>query len=355
MRVLQIIDSLEPGGAERMALNYAMALKNAVGFSALAVTRKEGSLKQSVPEDLPYCFLNRKSTFDFSAIRALQKFCRKHEIEWLHAHSTSWFICVCVKLMSPSLKIVWHDHYGLSEFPEERKSGALKWASILFSGVISVNEKLKEWSVKHLKCRNVIYLPNFSTDGNPDVPETRLEGETGKRILCLANLRPQKDHFMLIEAAIKLEAQDWTFHLVGKDFGDEYSEKVREKIAHQNLGHKIFVYGSRNDVRNIIAQSDICILTSVSEGLPVALLEYGFMGKVVVATAVGEVPSVIDNEKNGLVCEPSDADGFAAALDSLIASGPKRKILGDALLETVRQTYSEQAVMAKYTNWMNTL
>ncbi|MBD3583426.1 glycosyltransferase family 4 protein [Flavobacterium selenitireducens] len=355
MRVLQVIDSLEPGGAERMALNYAIALRNATGFSALAVTRKEGSLKQSVPDDLPYCFLDRNSTFDVRAIRTLRKFCRDNNIEWVHAHSTSWFVCVCLKLLSPSLKLIWHDHYGWSEFAAERKAGALKWASLLFSGIISVNENLKQWSVRQLKCRHVIYLPNFSLSGTAVVSETRLEGEHGKRILCLANLRPQKDHFMLIEAALKLHAPDWTFHLVGKDFKDDYAESVRKEIASEGLEDKIIVYGSRDDVQNIIAQSDICILTSASEGLPVALLEYGFMGKPVVVTSVGEVSSVIADGYNGMVCPPGDAARFADALALLIADGNKRKELGAALLETVRQTYSEQAVMARYTNWMRQL
>jgi len=354
MRVLQVIDSLEPGGAERMALNYAIALKHATGFAALAVTRKEGSLRNAIPQDVPYCFLNRKATFDIKAIMALRNFCKQHKIEWLHAHSTSWFICICVKLLAPKLKIIWHDHYGLSEFADDRKPGALKWASMLFFGIITVNQHLREWSEVHLKCNTVVYFPNFSLKSSNEVAQTTLKGEAGKRILCLANLRPQKDHFMLIRAALQIEP-GWTFHLVGKDFRDDYSKEVRQTIISKGLENKIFVYGSCNDVQNIITQSDICILTSASEGLPVALLEYGFMAKAVVATAVGEVGSVINNGENGLTCEPGDATGFAAAVKMLISDETKRIKLGGALEKTVHETYSQQAVMTKYTNWINRL
>jgi hypothetical protein len=62
MRVLQIIDSLEAGGAERMAVNYANALANEIDFSALVVTRKEGNLRNQINNNVPYLFLNKRST-----------------------------------------------------------------------------------------------------------------------------------------------------------------------------------------------------------------------------------------------------------------------------------------------------
>ncbi|MBC8643962.1 hypothetical protein H9W95_07615 [Flavobacterium lindanitolerans] len=56
MRVLQLIDSLEAGGAERMAVNYANGLANRIAFSALAVTRKQGILKEQLDKAVLYTF-----------------------------------------------------------------------------------------------------------------------------------------------------------------------------------------------------------------------------------------------------------------------------------------------------------
>ena len=67
MRILQLIDSLEAGGAERMAVSYANALNRNVGFGALVTTRAEGSLKNQLDKNVVYSFLNRKSTFDFNS------------------------------------------------------------------------------------------------------------------------------------------------------------------------------------------------------------------------------------------------------------------------------------------------
>ena len=74
MRILQIIDSLEAGGAERMAVNYANALVDTIEFSGLVATRKEGALLDQMNSNVSYMCLNKKGTFDLKAIFVLRKF-----------------------------------------------------------------------------------------------------------------------------------------------------------------------------------------------------------------------------------------------------------------------------------------
>jgi hypothetical protein len=62
--------------------------------------------------------------------------------------------------------------------------------------------------------------------------------------------------------------------LVGKDFEDVYSQN-KKLYSEQHLEHVVFFYGSQQDVENILNQATIAVLSSQSEGLPVALLEYG--------------------------------------------------------------------------------
>ena len=61
MRILQLIDSLEAGGAERMAVNYANALATTLEFSSLVATRKEGPLLGEIDSKVIYLFLNKKN------------------------------------------------------------------------------------------------------------------------------------------------------------------------------------------------------------------------------------------------------------------------------------------------------
>ena len=96
MRILQLIDSLDTGGAERVAVNYANALHDRIEFSALAVTRKEGALKELLYDEVPYLFLKRTKTVDIAALLRLRRFIREHKIQILQAHGSSYFIASLV-------------------------------------------------------------------------------------------------------------------------------------------------------------------------------------------------------------------------------------------------------------------
>ncbi|RZJ34665.1 MAG: glycosyltransferase [Flavobacterium sp.] len=357
MRIVQVIDSLETGGAERMAVSYANALERRTGFGGLVATRAEGGLKNALSRNVKYLFLKRRGTIDIAAGMRLSKFCRHNQVNIIHAHSSSWFVSVLAKLFNPKIKILWHDHYGMSEYLERRSSLALKLGSYFFAGIITVNENLAEWAIKKLKCRNVLWVPNFASADGDSEPITKLEGATGNRILCLANLRPQKNQELLLQVASRLRESfpQWTIHFVGKDFADEYSTKIKAEVAALDAGKNVFFYGSRKDTHNIIAQSEICVLASISEGLPVALLEYGMQGKPVVATAVGEIPSIIENGENGLLVHSGNETDFFAALVRLIENPPLRVTMGAKLKHVVEEKFSENAAMKQYLDFLETI
>lgn len=354
MRVLQLIDSLEAGGAERMAVSYANVLVDQIDFSGLVATRKEGTLLKQIHPNVGYFFLNKKRKIDFSALFRLRTFVVKNKVTHIHAHSTSFFLAFLLKLICPTLKLIRHDHYGNNEFLDNRPNFVLKLTAHFFNGVIVVNQTLKKWSELELKSKKVIYLPNFPIKEEGIEKHTILTGMGGKRIVSLANLREQKNHFLLLEVAEKLKQShpDWTFHLVGKDFEDEYSNQIKKLITDLGLEKNVFLYGSRQDVSTILSQSDIAVLTSQSEGLPVALLEYGLYKKAVVVTRVGEIPTVVQNRENGFLVDSNDAELFYLSLVDLIEHESLRTDFGDALFNTIEANYTAESVIKKYLNWL---
>lgn len=355
MRILQLIDSLEAGGAERMAVNYANALVDTLGFSALVATRKEGPLLELIDSKVTYLFLNKKSKLDFGALWRLRSFVLKHAITHIHAHSTSFFIAFLLKLYCPSLKLIWHYHYGNDKGISKKRIFIFKVIIPFFGGVISVNQNLKSWIENQLKSKNVIYFPNFAVTNKED-NKTNLLGYEGKRIVSLANLRADKNHFLLLEVAsmLKTSHPNWTFHLVGKDFDDEYSQRLKNKIKELQLENQVFLYGSRTDVSFILNQSAIAILTSISEGLPVALLEYGMHQKAVVVTNVGELPMIIQDSVNGFIVNANNATVFYQRMVELIENEKEREAFGKALFNTIQANYTADSVISNYLKWLQT-
>lgn len=354
MRILQLIDSLEAGGAERMAVNYANALADEIAFSGLVATRKEGSLIEQLDQKVAYLFLNRKHTFDVAALFRLRKFVKENKIDVVHAHSSSFFIGVLLRLTYSGIRLVWHDHYGNSDFLDQRPSLFLRLVSPFFWGNLTVNQKLYAWSQERLRKKNSIYLSNFYFPEQDSKKQTVLVGVPGKRIVCLANLRAQKNHGLVLQVAkmLKTSHSDWSFHLVGKDWNDAYSEKIKNEISASGLAQTVFLYGGQQDISNILEQSTIGILTSVSEGLPVALLEYGWHQKPVVVTAVGEIPSVIQNGKNGFLVASEDIELFYASLVELMTNNQLQHDFGRKLYQTVTEAFSACEVIRKYLNWL---
>ena len=129
-------------------------------------------------------------------------------------------------------------------------------------------------------------------------------------------------------------------NLVGEIRDESYAQSVREAISRLGLETHVSILGTRPDVPEILAASDIGVLSSSSEGLPLALIEYGMAGLGVVCTRVGECPRVLRDGQLGLLVPPSDPQALAAALLDLLNHPEKRSQLGNDLAENVRREYS---------------
>lgn len=354
MRIVQLIDSLETGGAERMAVNYANSLSNKIEFSALISTRREGALLEKLDAKVNYLFLNKKSTFDFSALSKLISFCKTHKVSFIHAHSSSCFFAVVTKIFLPKIKIVWHDHHGNSNFLQNRKSFPIKLMSCFFTGIISVNKKLENWASQKLFCRKTVFLYNFASIEKEEA-KTILHGKENSKIVCLANLRPQKNINFLLQIASKVTKSynNHTFHVVGKHFNDNYQNELFTNLKTLNLQDKVFFYDNVSDVKNVLKQANIAVLTSVSEGLPLAILEYGIVGLPIVSTNVGDVVEVIKDNENGFLVESNNLIEFIEKLEFLIENSSLRNKFSDGIKQTIEEKFSEETIITKYLQFLN--
>jgi glycosyltransferase involved in cell wall biosynthesis len=349
MRIVQIIDSLEAGGAERMAVNYANALVKNISFSGLIATRKEGDLKEQLDSKVSYLFLRKKKKIDFGAIFRLRKYIKENRVDIIHAHSSSFFTAVLVKLILPRIKIIWHDHYGKRAKETKKENRVLIFLSAFFSFIFVVNLQLEEWSKKNMKCSKVIFIPNFTTSEATAKQLTHLKGNDGKRIVFLANLKNPKNHILILKAfsELKLNEQGWTLHLIGRDYFDKYSNEIKTYIKTYSLENDIYLYGAKNDVRYILSQASIGVLASTEEGFPVTLLEYGLENLAVISTNAGYCSMIIQDGINGLLFNPFSDVEIKTQLNKIIDDNSLRKKLGENFRESIVKNYSEEIVIKK--------
>lgn len=351
LRVIQIIDSLNVGGAETLAVNIANGLSEREIFSSLCATRKEGILKSSIDQKVTYFFLDRKKTIDIKAIRKFLKLITKHKISIIHAHSSSLYLAVIIKLLKPRVKLVWHNHYGMNV---SNTSIPLKICSFFVSLIINVSEDLNQWAKSRLHAKKTIYLPNFGKFNSKE-KDTVLKGEIGKRLLHLGGFRYEKDHITLLKA-FKLFVKrnpGWTLHLVGKDYNDAYSKTIHDFIHEHQLSSYVFLYGLQRDVKNIIEQSTIGVLSSISEGLPLSLIEFGMAKVPVVCTDVGQCKEIVQTKE--LIVPAQNEDALSQAIQSLMNDKEFYDVESDKLYNTVTKRFSQHQFINKLIDLYNSL
>jgi glycosyltransferase involved in cell wall biosynthesis len=347
MRILQLIDSLEAGGAERIAVNFANVLSEKIPLSALVASRQEGVLKNDLDEKVSYLFLNKKSTIDIKSIFRLRSFVQKKNINIVHAHGTSFFLAFLLKLVYPKIKIIWHEHYGARVHQSRMNNMTLLFSSYFFSSIFVVNHQLEAWVKKNLFVKKVFYIPNFAISDQVYKNTTFLRGTDEKRIVCLANLKNPKNHIAVLTVfkEIKLDDLGWTLHLIGKDYNDNYSIVLKDFIKENNLENSIFIYGSKNDIQHILKQATIGILASTAEGFPVTLLEYGLAKLPVVCTNVGFCSEIIKDSISGLLFDPKDNLQLQNQLLKMVSGKDLRDHFALHLHKVVSENYSVNRIM----------
>ncbi|MFC4636302.1 glycosyltransferase family 4 protein [Dokdonia ponticola] len=346
MKVLQLIDSLEPGGAERVAVEYANLLSKHIAGSYLCTTRAEGALLTTMQPEVKYLFLKRTRTLDYGAFKRLYAYVLNEKIDCIHAHGSSYFLATLIKMRRPSVVVIWHNHLGASTALAGIKLKVLRYCSSYFDVIINVNKELVYWANTKLKCKKVVYLPNFvnfEQQYKGKLPE--VSGEKGKRIVCLANLKNPKGHHFLMESFLILqrEVPEATLHLIGRDFKDVYSDKIKRFITNNDLHTNVFIYGLLSVPESIVEQCDIGVLASSSEGLPMALLEYGKAKLAVVVTNVGYCPEVVQDY--GTFVSYGDTDAMSKALQVYCVNAKKAKQDSVRFKKHIEENFSESQVI----------
>jgi glycosyltransferase involved in cell wall biosynthesis len=348
--VLHVIDSLAIGGAERAAVNFANALPQKQYTSHLCVTRARGPLVKEIESHVKVLYLDRQARLDISAIVRLYIYLVTQDIQIIHAHSSSLILSSLVALLRPQVKLIWHAHFGQLAF-EQRPAIPFALATKRAQGIICVTNDLANWARKSLGFRSsrVWYIPNFvqPISAKPAML-TDLPGIPGKRIVCIANLRPEKDHLTLVRSMKSIVKDSPGAHLfiVGAYTDRQYAQSIENLIHELNLATSVTLTGSQ-PAYDYLVSCDVGVLSSESEGLPLTLLEYGTAGLGVVATAVGQCPDVLDYGRCGLLVPPKSPEKLADAILHLLSSPGSRTNYGQNLRQRVAELYSRDVVITR--------
>jgi glycosyltransferase involved in cell wall biosynthesis len=156
----------------------------------------------------------------------------------------------------------------------------------------------------------------------------------------------EKNHRGLIEAFALLRCNYGNVRLRLLGSGP-IEQKLKEQVLNLGLDDVVEFCGFSHDVPTFLGGLDVFVLASISEGMPLSLLEAIASGLPVVATAVGGVPPIVRSTDSGWLCEPRDAHSLCAAMESAIACSDRRN-RGERARQLVAEHYSAERMTRDY-------
>jgi len=159
-------------------------------------------------------------------------------------------------------------------------------------------------------------------------------------ITAAGRLNPDKGFEHIVEAAGQVASQLPNAHFViaGATDSAAYAARLKQHIGELGLSHRFHLLGFRNDLPELLAGSDIFVLSSRAEGASYVLIEAMACGCAVIASRCGGyVEELITSGETGLLTDYGDAAGLAQAILQLVESSSRRKGMAEAGLARVEK------------------
>ncbi|WP_436102203.1 glycosyltransferase family 4 protein [Pararhizobium sp. LjRoot238] len=186
----------------------------------------------------------------------------------------------------------------------------------------------------------IVIIPNATP--RPNLP--RMKDEAGQlRILFLGRVGVRKGVPQLVEALSMVQSDgSWRATIAG----DGDVEETRQEIERLGLSDHVTLPGwvGPNDVAELLSRSDVLVLPSFDENLPMSVIEGMAAGLAIIATPVGAVEDIIADRDTGLLVPVGDSKAIAASIQLLLEQPQLRKTLG----ENARRRHAERLEIGMY-------
>lgn len=354
--ILYAIETSGPGGAEKMLINLVESLDKDA-FRPLICLLARGWLFDRLrtlghePLVIPL-----GHTPDIGWLRRAASMLRAENVRLMHAHEF-YMNTYCATLSRltgvPCVTTV----HGKNYYTDTWYRRALYRMASRHSTMIAVSDGIRHFLSERVgvsdrrltTIRNGIDIATFASTPNAKSAARQALGLSQHQpiIGCLGNLYPVKGHTHLVQAAAAIcrRYPDAVFLFAGRG---KMLDTLRQQATELEIIGNVRFLGFRDDTPALLAAMDIFVLPSLSEGLPLSLLEAMAANTPVVASRVGGIPEVISHEQNGLLVEPADANALAQHILRLLDNPTLASTLAARAKTDVTAHYSVSTMTARY-------
>ncbi len=349
LRVLHVILSLEIGGMEQVVAQLIRNLDQERFLPMVACLTSRGAIAEELTAaGIPIFIIGRMTPLlSFLYPAELVGIMKKHSIDVLHTHSGCWHKAAIAARICGVGKVIYTEH-GRT-FPDRRRLILLdRLYAPCTDHVVAVSGELHRYMRDGvgISAGKITTILN-GVDPALFAPAVTPQPDISCRLGIIARLAPVKDIVTLLRALAEVRK---VYPAVTLSVAGDGPERVHleQSVAELGLDGAVSFLGFRRDMVEVMKSIDIFVLSSLSEGTSITLLEAMASGKPVVVTDVGGNPALVREGENGFLVPSGNPSAMAAALIRLMGDRQLRVRMSAANLKTVEENYSIKAMTAAY-------
>jgi glycosyltransferase involved in cell wall biosynthesis len=361
--ILHLIDSFEQGGTERQAVQLARLLKDSGRYRVLlACFDRRGALR----DEAESIGLGEIAEFpltsfrDLNAARQLRRFARhlrREGVRLVHTHGfyTNTFGMLGATLARVPARVASRREMAAVCTPAQKRAERLAVFPLARAVVVNADAVRGHLVREGVPADKIVTVYNgldaarlAPTLGREEALRHFGLPPSGRRFVTIvANLNHRvKDQTTFLRAArrVREAVSDASFVVAGEGrLADEY----RALAAELGIGAEVFFTGDCRRVGDLLAVSDVCVLSSRSEGFSNSILEYMAAARPVVVTDVGGAREAVEEGRTGHIVAPGDDAAMAARLVALLEDPERARRMGELGRRVVAEKFSCEAQLAR--------
>jgi glycosyltransferase involved in cell wall biosynthesis len=353
LKILFVIDTLGSGGKERRLTELLKALgsRQEINFE-LVVMSEEIHYREILDLGINIHKIIRRTKKDFSVFGRFYKIIKDYKPEIVHSWDsmTAFYVAPLSRLLS--FKLI---NGMVIDSPVRQNIFNKHWVraklTFPFSHVVVGNSQAGLNAYRAPVARSIVIHNGFNFDRIKELEEKiiirqELNIITDYTVGMVASFWEQKDYPTYFSAAQLLlkKRRDVTFLAIGNNTDSVESKKLVEQKNSENFR----LLGKKTRIESYINVMDICILSTFTEGLSNAILEYMAMGKPVIATRGGGTDEIVRVNKTGFLVNPSSPVELAEKMEILLNDTALRQSMGLAGTERILAEFTIDHMVKEY-------
>ncbi|MBV9744296.1 MAG: glycosyltransferase [Acidobacteriia bacterium] len=351
LRILQLVNSLDFGGAERMASSLSLQLEKLGHNVDMVCLRDFGRmtvpLERFASAGIRVSKFGKGDGMNPSCLWKLARFLKSERIDVIHSHNplVTHYAAAAALLAGTPLTV--STIHGISTLQLRTWERALFSASCRLTDriVLVCREVQKEFCHRFpaLAGRTTAIPNGIDLDELLSLPRRAPSAEFV--FGAAGRLVPVKDHQTLLVAFSRVHSQYPSSRL--EILGDgELRGQLEHLASSLGLSNAVRFHGWSNDIARFLSRIDTFVLSSLSEGLPMAVLEAMAAGLPIVSTAVGGVPEIIESAQCGWLAQPQNPEDLGQKMIHAITHSAEGQ--GRRARSAVQEQYSAARMAQNY-------